>query len=197
MQTILDEQRTQPPQTTTLTLAEIKDRLRLHDTTAEDTRLQAMIQAADEHIEGYTGRALITQTHALFYENFPEVERYVDLLHPPVQSVTVEIASSTGWDALAPERWMLLGSQTRPRIKLRNEVGRPQPYDREMGLRIMAVCGYGDNSADVPEVIREAARMLVTHWHENPEVMIGQDEQSQQLPFNVGAILDGYKLRRL
>lgn len=197
MQAILDEQRTQEPQTTSLTLNEIKDRLRLHDTTAEDVRLGALIAAADEAIEAHTGRALIEQGWTLLYRNFDPETRQIDLIRPPVQTATVEIAASSGWEALAAERWVLLGGQSRPRIKLRAEVGRPQPYDPDMGVRVIATCGYGPAATDIPQVVREAARMLVTHWFENPEVMAGEDERGQQLPYNVAAILDGYKMRRL
>ena len=69
-----------------VTVAEVREHLRI-DHTHEDKWLLAAIRTAREDVEGYTGRALLTQTLEWSLDGWPE-EGVLRLPRPPLRSVS-------------------------------------------------------------------------------------------------------------
>ncbi|WP_424360246.1 head-tail connector protein [Methylocystis parvus] len=59
----------------------------------------------------------------------------------------------------------------------------------EAAWRITARLGYGDNAADIPAAIRQAALLLVSHFYQNREATTGFGSNLQELPLGVAALL--------
>jgi len=65
-------------------LNEAKDHLRL-DHSDHDTQIQGLIQASREWIEMICGRALVEQTRAVLYREWPE--QIFEIPYPSIQNV--------------------------------------------------------------------------------------------------------------
>lgn len=171
-----------------LTTAEAKAHLRV-DSTDEDTLIAAYVTAARSYYEQATWRALVTQTWALRLEQWPG-ERYV-LPKPPLQSVTSvtyvdsdgnsNTMSSSDYTVYAHDPgfiWLGFGKSW-PSATLR-----PGP-----SITLTFVAGYG-LAASVPEIDKQAIRLLLGHFYENREEVIAVPGISlAQLPMAVQSII--------
>jgi len=108
------------------------------DGDAEDALLDALIAAARLHVEGLTGRALVTQTWRL-------------VLHRPPPVVALPVLPAVELLA-APDGAVLEGECVRLATL-------PET------LTLDYVAGYGDPTA-VPADLRQAVLTLVAHWFE-------------------------------
>ncbi|WP_296742562.1 head-tail connector protein, partial [Mesorhizobium sp.] len=72
----------------------------------------------------------------------------------------------------------------------------PPPGRGTAGIELDVEIGFGDNAADVPEVLRHAIRTLVAHWYENRGLAaIGQTVA--MLPGSVSAMIASYRVLSL
>ncbi len=145
-----------------VTLSEAKLHLRV-DTSADDALITALIAAAREMIEERTGLALLTQTRDALALAFP-AERYIELLYPPVQSVTGVYYTETDGSSeqtLSAAAYTL--SVWNARITLKSGYAWPSGE-----MRVRYVCGY-TAAASVPQRLRQAVLLLIGHWYENRE----------------------------
>ncbi len=176
-----------------LTTAEAKSHLRI-DSSTEDTLIAAYVTAARAYYEEATWRALVTQTWALRLEQWPDGECLL-LPRPPLQSVTsiaytdsdgqAQTMSSSDYVVYAqdPGRIWLGYNKTWPTATLR-----PGP-----SITITFVAGYG-LAAAVPEIDKQAIRLIIGHFYENrEEVMAIPGISLAQLPMAAQSII---RLRR-
>lgn len=176
-----------------LSLDEIKAQTRIdHDT--EDALLDAYLRAAVSHLDGrdgVLGRALMTQTWDLTLDCFPYGEP-IRVPLPPLQSVTsisyVDASGTT--QTWAPSSYQVdLASN---RIMPVHDGFYPAIRRQLAAVTVRFVAGYGEAS-DVPEPIRQAIMLLVSHWSENREPLnIGNIVN--RLPFSVDALLAPYRV---
>jgi len=172
-----------------VSLAEVKLHLRLASDDTEDSLLESMITAAREAAEQYTGRALATQTIALYLDDWPAGD-YIELRKPPVQSVTsVKYKNSAGTETtmtVTTDYIVDTDSQT-PRIVL--------PYGEDWPsftaypvnpITITYVAGY----TTVPRAIAQAILLLVGYMYNNRD-----DVQGDILNPTVKNLLSPYKHR--
>lgn len=164
-----------------VTLTEARAHLRIDDTT-EDTLITTLITLAREYVEARSGRAIITQTWEQYLDEFPAVD-YVELKYPKLQSITSvkyydvdnveQTWTSTNYDVdiiSEPGYFKIVSTGTS---------GWPTTYDRPNAVTIRYVCGYGAASTNVPEIVRAAIKLLISHFFENREAI------------NVGAAIIG------
>jgi len=155
-----------------VTLAEAKDYLRV-DSSDEDALIQALIKAAREWVEHYTGRALISQTWDAFWDTW--CDPFIAPLSP-LQSVTTlkytddngtqqtlaNTVYSVDTDAVPGKVWLAY-NQTWP-------TARAIPNTIEMRF----ISGHGDNPSDVPHSIRTAIKILCDdRWQHRESEVIG------------------------
>lgn len=162
---------TAPPAAEPLTLDEAKAHLRITHT-GEDSLVTAMLAAARIHLEGHggrqgiLGRSLITRTYALTLDEFPPSRR-LDLPQPPLQSV----ASIVYRDAADVERTLsaslydVVTDDLTGYVQLHRNQSWPATADRDDAVIVTFTAGYGAASSDVPEPIRHAIRLHLSHLY--------------------------------
>lgn len=212
--------RTGDPAVEPLSVSDAKEHLEL-DGSDRDTMIGALITAARERCEEYTGRALITQTWTLYRDAWPCQDDYrrtpwwdgvrdgsvsellgsrqpLDVPRAPLQSIT-SIKSFDDADnvtTLASTAYYVDTATEPGRVVLRDSASTPTPTRVANGLEVIFVAGYGDAATDVPPAIVQGIKMLVAHWFENREqVVIGASVAD--VPHGVLATWDKYRLRSL
>jgi uncharacterized phiE125 gp8 family phage protein len=160
----------------------------------EDTLLSALITAAREYCENFTGRALATQTIEAYLDDFP-CEDYIEIPKPPLQSVTsVKYKDSAGTETTmtVTTQYIVDTDSDVGRIFLPYAVSWPSftPYPKNAVI-IRTVVGYYASNL-IPASIKQAMLLLIGHWYANREA-VGQ--VSGPMEFSVKALLSQYRVR--
>jgi len=173
-----------------LTKDEAKDNLHVvHD--ADDARIRALIIAAREYVEVWTGRSLVTQTITLKLDYFPgyEDDYTIRLPRGPVSALT----SVAYYDTLNVSQTL---SSSLYETALTSEPARIRPittttwpltYDRLEAITVTYAAGYATPAA-VPERIKQAMYLLVNHWYLNREP-VAAGTISTDIEFTLQALL--------
>jgi uncharacterized phiE125 gp8 family phage protein len=61
------------------------------------------------------------------------------------------------------------------------------------GIELDVSIGFGDTIEDVPETLRQAVRLLVSHWYDNRGV-VASAGQCAVLPSTVAALIAPYRM---
>jgi uncharacterized phiE125 gp8 family phage protein len=176
------------PTTEPLTLDEVKSFLRI-DSSLDDIYIYSLIVAARKYCENFQNRAYITQTWELSLEDWPS--EVIELPKGNLQSITSVIyKDSTGVSTTI--------STSDYVVSTRGIVGRvtpaygklwptftPYPLDP---IVIKFVCGYG-TAEDVPDTIKQAMYLLISHWWENRIPVSQTNQTSSEIAFTVSALL--------
>jgi uncharacterized phiE125 gp8 family phage protein len=161
----------------------------------EDNLISALITAAREYCEGFTGRALATQTLEAYPERFPCYDE-IEIPCPPLQNViSVKYTDSAG-----DETTMTV--DTDYIVDTERNVGRiVLPYAKTWPtatlytvnpIKIQYIAGY----TTIPKSIKQSMLLLIGHWYANREaVLVGQGTMSKEIEFAVKALLSMYKVR--
>lgn len=195
-----------------VTLAAVKTHLRIdHD--EEDSALAAMIAAARQWAESYTGLAFMTQSWRLWLDDWPRgiplwrnavrggavsslCAAYVALPKPPLQSVEeVRLYRDDGsheiWDSGA---YHIDGAAQPGRLILRAGQSWPTPEREALGVGIAFTAGYGDTE-DVPEPLKNAVLQLAAHLYEQRGETVGGNPR--EAPYGAQALLNPFRVRSL
>ena len=179
-----------PVETEPITLAEVRQHLRLPVDVTEDDLLLGLIRTARVYCENITRRALAEQKLEIVLDNFPSGSKAIALPCPPLVSVT-EIAyrDSTGAENLMQETAYVVDTDREP--------GRVMPVYGTFwpmftpfptsAVRIRFVGGY----EILPATIRHAMLLLIGHWYENREAT---GSVKDEVAFSVNALLSVYRL---
>lgn len=148
-------------------------------TLANEDLLTALITAARQHAEDVLGRKLITQTLDYYLQAWPDRD-FIRLPFGNLQSITsvswkdtdgVETTLAEGADYLEE-----LNGEECGRVVLPYGVSWPSgALYPSNPIKIRYVCGYGDEAADVPQIIRAAIKLILADlWEQRGEPVIGQ-----------------------
>ncbi len=163
-----------PPVTEPVTLEEAKLHLRI-DGNEEDSLISVLITVARQKSEEYTRRAFITQTWELALDS---ASGKVYLPKPPIQ--TINEVTLDG-EIVSTENYVLIGQNAfYSKIPLR--AVNPD------GLVIRYISGYGSNATDIPQAIRQAILMLITHLYEH------RGDEKVEIPTTIKALLQPYRV---
>lgn len=176
-----------------LGLQEVKDHLRVTHSD-QDALISELIPAARRFAEGYTRRALITQTWDLLLDRFPKL---IELPRPPLQSVTsIAYVDATGTSQTLDAANYQIDAVSAP-ARVAPSYGNiwPQTYAEMNVVTVRYVAGYGDAGGDVPAGIRQAMLMLIGHLYENPEATISGTIIAR-VPMGVEYLLDPYRVMK-
>jgi uncharacterized phiE125 gp8 family phage protein len=127
-----------------VTLAEARLQCKVDsDDTSHDTVLTALITAAREFAEHYTGRALAAQTLEAALDAFP-ADDFIDLPMPPVATIThIKYTDTAGAEqTLASGDYALSAYGNSQRISLAYGATWPSTQEVADALRIRFVTGY-------------------------------------------------------
>jgi uncharacterized phiE125 gp8 family phage protein len=157
-----------PPASLPVSLDEALAHLRV-DHTDEDAKISALIQAATDHLDGWSGilgRALMTQTWELVLPGFPGAGIEIPL--GPVQSVTsvtyvdpagqAQVVSASDYYVSARSTGAVVAPLT----------PWPGALDRVDAVAVRFVAGFG-NAASVPAPIKAAILLMVGDFYRNTE----------------------------
>lgn len=191
----------QGPQIPLVSVDECKMQLHV-DTSASDTQIESLIEAATAYLDGFggiLGRALRPQTWRLDLPAFPAVACGIELPLPPtiaVSSVSY-LDGTTGLEVvLDPTQYRVISGGSRGAL-IRPAIGIttwPTPYAGEPdSVRVVFDAGYQSISSPendaVPQSIREAAIMLVASWYDRPAL--------EDIPEAVYTLIAPYRLAML
>jgi len=159
----------------------------------EDDYITSLIKTARRMIELHTNRRLITQTWDLVADQFPTTSNIV-VPYPPLQSITsvkyydvdstVATFTSDDYevDTYSEPGQIVLGyGNSWPSTTLRTA----------NGIVIEYICGYGDAATDVPDMYKQAIKILAAEMYEHREAGLVGTIYSE-LPWSVKQII-GYE----
>ena len=182
--------RTAAPASTPVTLAQAKLHCRVdHDN--EDTLITALIAAATDHLDGFTGilgRALITQTWRQDFGGFSSALRL------PLRPVA-SISSVTYYDGgnaqqtLSPSVYGLFTDERGAHVALKPDQVWPGTFSRSDAVSVTFIAGVAD--ASVPQPIKQAMLLMIGHWYAGREAVAAGDMRS--VPMAVDALLQPYR----
>lgn len=204
-----------PPNIEPVTLAQAKLHARV-DEDADDSLVTAQIIAARQLVESYINNALITQTWQVGYDlrdqpfkdlfrvittvdTFPyfaqsAAARQLEMPFGQVQSIgSVNTYQSDNTEVLFASSNYRLSENW---IKLNDAAYWPTDMRSTDCVIVEYDCGYGDTADDVPNPIKQAILMLISHWYENRGAVYDPMNVSQtpgQLPYSVSALLQPYR----
>lgn len=173
-----------------ISVSDAKAHLRI-DVDDEDTLLAAYITAARSYYESAVWRALVTQTLGLRFTQWPGCE-YIALKRPPLQSVTsiTYTDSDGGSNTFATSNYNVYANGDVGLIWLKNGLTWPSTTLQEgPSILVTYVAGFGDADA-VPEIDKQAIRLLTGHFYENRENVVAvQGISVAELPMAVQSII--------
>lgn len=183
------------PSVRPILLEQVKDHLRV---TGEDdiAYIDGLISAAVSYVDGprgQLGRALISQTWDWKFDSFPVGDEFCFML-PPLQSVTsISYVDTDGNSQTFSSSDYVVDAASDPgRVYLAYQASWPTIRNQTEAITVRFVAGYGDSWNDVPEAIRHALMLLVSHWYEAREpVNIGA--AVNDVPMTVDALLSQYR----
>ncbi|MEM8494444.1 MAG: head-tail connector protein [Planctomycetota bacterium] len=154
---------------------------------ADDTQIRAMITAARQLCEAYTGRAIIRARYKQRLAKFPSCQPIV-LDKPPLIAVeSIEYVDTAGAVATVATADYKVSTYGDPgRIVL--AMGKSWPSVRSFAAEPVTVtftAGY----TDPPESIKHAVRLLVAHWYDNREAVVS-GKAATTLPLAVENLLN-------
>ena len=181
-----------------LEIDNIKYHLRIEqDDNDHDVTLFNLRKSVRQWTEQYLNRALITQTLDYYMDRFPAGD-YYELPRPPLQTVTTLQYTDYNGDAstLTEDTEFVKDTDSEPgRIVL--EYNYTWPNDTlhpKNPILTRYVAGYGAAASDVPEGIRQAMLMLLTHWYiQRQPYRIGA--APVEVPLTAKAILANYRIK--
>lgn len=191
--------RTIDPTVEPVTLAVAKAHLNVTDTN-DDTMISAMISAAREHVEHFTGRSLVAQTWLIITDDFPSWE--IRVSKPRLISVTSLKYYDTDnvQQTLVENTDFTIDKYSEPSWIVPSSSGWPTVYsDGINAVELTVVQGYEDSGAspqdladNVPSAIKQAILLHVGHMYEHRES--ASDFPVSMVPMAWSSLVQPYKL---
>ncbi len=155
-------QRLSEPFTYSISLAEIKNHLRILDSD-NDSYLLSLLPVSTAYCETILGRRLISQQWRLWLDGW---QRIIKLPFPPVITVDAikyyDLENTLQTLPITDYETDLIDEPAK--VKLLN---RPAVINNYNAAYIDFTCGYGEAGSDVPSPIRQALLMLIGHYYMN------------------------------
>ena len=180
-----------------ISLTEAKTHMRVVST-ADNDYIKSLIKVATKRIEDMTGRKFISQTWYSYHDDWPN-DNYIELPYAPLRSIPssgVLYKCTTGNSTtMSSTAWNYTTQQEPPIVYLEYGDTWPSTGLYEFNpVRIQGVYGYSSGSTSVPVEIKQACKIMVSHWYENREPGI-MGRIYTDVPMSVDALLAPFKLR--
>ncbi|OGG44107.1 MAG: hypothetical protein A3F84_27745 [Candidatus Handelsmanbacteria bacterium RIFCSPLOWO2_12_FULL_64_10] len=165
------------------------------DVTENETTLTALIAAARRHVERWTSRQLITATWAMTLDEFPSGDDGTDNgeIRVPI-SPLIAVTSITYVDSDGDTQTLATADY---QVDARTEPGRIRPVygevwpatrpDTMAAVTVTFTAGYGTAASDVPDDIKAAIKLLISHLNEHREAV--SEISVNELPLGVKSLL--------
>ncbi len=179
------------PGATAISAAEVKNYSKVI-TTADDTLIADLIDAATTYFEEVCNRQLITATWVWTPERFA---RRLVMPRAPLQSVTtLKYYDSGGTQQTLSSAVYTVVTSVNPGyiVEAVNQTW-PSLQGRPEAIEVTYKAGYGNAAANVPDEVRTCLLQLVDHfYHERSGVAIGVT--SKALEFSTDSIIQRYRV---
>lgn len=172
-----------------VSLAEAKTQLVVNHSD-DDALITRLIGAVSSYIDGYfgiLGRALITQdwqASASNWKNFrlpmPDVQSIVSVKYFDEDGAE-QTLQSAAYDIEYDGDWPYLVFSDKPILQNKDQV-----------VFVVSRHGYGDDASDIPQSIRHAALMLISHYYEHRDA--GSALTIKEVPMGFDALVSAYRL---
>jgi len=163
-------------------LTEAKAHLRL-DTDDEDDLLGALIVAARVQVESELRRVLIAQSWRAILDAWPAD----GVILPVLPVISVDAVRTIDADDIATE----LGSESYEFDPADFSVTL-DPVAGAVRYEVDFTAGYGTSGVDVPQPLRQAIRLLVTHWYEHRSA-VADDDATAATPLGYRELVAPYR----
>ncbi len=153
-----------------VTLTEAREHLRI-DAPDEDPLIISFIEAATDYCEDLQNRAYIDQTWDLTLDIFPNGD-IINIPLPPLQSVSSVTYYGTGGTAntLTSSTYIVDTNSEPGRLSLAYNAVWPNETLRPVnGVVVRFVAGYGSVATAVPNMAKQAVKLMVGHMFEHRE----------------------------
>lgn len=156
---------TSEPAVEPLTVAEVRERCGITTTEMSNDTVSALITSARQQLDGWAGmlgRCLITQTWTLYVDEFDDCGIEIPL--PPLQSIaSVKYIDGDGAEQTVDASVYRIIPGTPSLLELAYGESWPSHREQDDAVRVEFVAGYGDTGSSVPEPIRQAICLQVSH----------------------------------
>ena len=153
-----------------VTLTEARQHLRI-DALDEDDLILSFIKAATKYSENTQNRAYMDQTWDLTLDIFPNGD-IINIPLPPLQSVSSVTYYGTGGtsNTLTASTYVVDINSEPGRLSLAyNEVWPNETLRPVNGVVVRFVAGYGSATSAVPNMAKQAIKLMVGHMFEHRE----------------------------
>ena len=175
-----------PPTELAISVEDAKAFLRV-DGADENTLIEALIEAATNHLDGRSGilgRCLVTQTWRYRFVSF---RRCIDLDMPGATSAVVRYTDQNGvQQGLAAGDINVVETIRGSQIVLADSVNGSDWFGA-----FEADVTFGTSPLLLPPAILQAIRILVAHWYANREVIVPGG--AFEVPMSVRALISPYR----
>lgn len=173
--------RTVAPASNPVSLSEAKAHC-VVDFTDDDTLIGSLVTAATNAVEEMTGKALVSQT---WTRESPNAYGKIAIEKRPLISVTgISYFDRDNAEQSADVAdFFVYSDEDRAWIEPKPDNDWPDFYDRDDALKITFTVGY----STVPEELKQAILMLVSHWYENRNA--ASEKAMTEIPLGVEAMI--------
>ena len=199
-----------------VTINEVKQTVRIDtDNFDQDAELSMMLKSAINILEEYTGRSFITKTYEWHLDKIPYAQEdylsegittgpdmqmtqnYINLPKAPLVAVSsfTSYNDSDAATVFASTNYYVDTVSIPPKVVLRRSSSFPSGSLRVANaFKIIFTAGYGTAPKDVPEAIKQAINLYVSHLYENRELYI--EQKQLPVPMTLATLLQPYKVMR-
>lgn len=178
---------------TVISLSEALTHCRVESGT-DDDYISALISAATTYVENVTGRQLLEKQYRYWLDEFPSG----NIILPKAPLITVdgiEYATAQGvYSAFAAYEYDEISEPGRVFPTYGNVW--PTPIAIPNAVCVTFTCGYAaidsSGTAGVPEAIKQAVKILVSHWYEERAPIVTGTIVAE-IPMSVTALLWQYR----
>jgi uncharacterized phiE125 gp8 family phage protein len=176
-----------------ITLADLKNDIKVDsDLEFDDLLIGSLLTAARKWVENTARRALVTQSWALWLDDWP-ADDWIAVPRPPIQSVdSIKYYDNSDNEYTLSSSVYQVDTISEPgRVVLRS--GQAWPSSIELrpanAVAVNFTAGYGGDETAIPEEYKQAIRLLVGHWYENRGAVASTGAVPKEVPFGVMALL--------
>lgn len=159
----------------------------------DDALIEALISAAREYCENFTGLSLALKDYEVRLDAFPDE---IELPHPPFVALLNGITITDEVSDNAIDEDLYAVDDFSDLLAVISPVSSWPTLATGNTVRVRYRAGFGDESeafGQVPGTIRAAMLLLVGHWYANREAV--GDAQMASIPLGVESLLRPHRVR--